>query len=67
VKGVVPAMTVPIVSFTRYARVLFRIFAISAQFLDRPERRFWTVPVLRGFGGLQAMFLIRHINNMWAG
>jgi hypothetical protein len=67
VMGVVPAMAAPIVSFTRYALVLFPVFAISAQFLDKPERRLWTVPVLLGFGGFQALFLIRHINNMWAG
>lgn len=67
VMGVVPAMTAPIVSFTRYALVLFPMFAVTAKFLDEPSRRLWTAPVLLAFGGIQAIFVIRHINNMWAG
>jgi hypothetical protein len=67
VMGVVPAMTAPIVSFTRYALVLFPMFAVTASFLDSPSRRPWTAPLLLGLGGIQAIFLIRHINNLWAG
>ena len=67
VMGLVPAMTAPIVSFTRYAVVLFPVFAITARFLDRPDRRSWTLPILLLFAGIQGLFLLRHINNMWAG
>ena len=67
VMGVIPAMTIPIASFTRYALVLFPMFAVTANFLDTPSRRPWTAPLLVGLGGIQAIFMIRHINNLWAG
>jgi hypothetical protein len=65
--GVVPAMTAPIVSFTRYALVLFPVFAVTSRFLASEERRSWILPILLAFGGIQGIFLLRHINNMWAG
>jgi len=67
VMGVVPAMTAPIVSFTRYALVLFPVFAVTSRFLASEERRSWILPILLAFGGIQGIFLLRHINNMWAG
>ena len=67
VMGLVPAVTAPVVSFTRYALVLFPLFALTASYLDKNERRFWTLPILAALAGFQGIFLLRHINNMWAG
>jgi len=67
VMGVIPCMTAPVVSFTRYALVLFPVFAVTARTLESPRGRPWALPVLVGFGSFQALLMILHINNMWAG
>lgn len=63
----VPAMTMSFMSFTRYPTVVFPIFIGLGAVLAKPRYRElrWLVLVL--FLIVQALLLIRHVNNLWAG
>jgi hypothetical protein len=65
--GLVPAMTVSLLSFTRYALVLFPAFVVAGVWLSQPKREKWRWPILGFLLSVQLLFLLRHINNRWAG
>ncbi len=65
VASVIPCVTLPIASFSRYALAVFPLFIAGAHLLR--NRRQWLAPTLMFLGGIQLFFLIRHINNRWAG
>lgn len=65
--GLIPAVTVQLLSFTRYALVVFPCFVVAGVFFSAPERRRWFGPVLFLLLGFQVLLLGRHVNNLWAG
>jgi hypothetical protein len=67
VMGMVPALTLSLMSFTRYSLMLIPSFVVAADFFSPVARRGLFVLTLAGFFGLQIIFLIRHINFYWAG
>jgi hypothetical protein len=65
--GVFPVMTGTFWSYTRFLVVVFPVFIAGADILsrDRWKRFSWTVVAV--LFSQQVLFLIRHINNLWAG
>lgn len=65
--GLVPAMSLGLMSFTRYVSVVFPMFVITGSLfnLEKRPRVFWSVVVLNLL--IQYLFLVRHINALWAG
>ena len=67
VMGLVPALTVSMASYLRYALMAWPSIWVSAQFLSAPRRQWLWPSVLLGLFGLQLLFLLRHINFYWTG
>ncbi len=67
VMGLVPAVTLSLMAFTRYSLLLFPSFAAAADFLSTGSRRGFFYIALAALFGLQVIFLIRHINFYWVG
>jgi hypothetical protein len=67
VMGLVPAVTVSTMSFTRYSVMLIPSFIVAADFFTPAARRGLFLLTLAGLFGMQIIFLIRHINFYWAG
>jgi hypothetical protein len=65
--GLVPAMTLSFVSFTRYVMVIFPVFIVSAHLFSAEWRERWFYLLLASLFGMQVIFLTLHINNYWAG
>ncbi len=65
--GLVPAMTVKFMAYTRYLVVVFPIFAISAVWLVRRDKGAWAWALVPALGFLQLLLLLRHFNHYWAG
>ena len=63
----VPASTMSFMSFTRYPTVVFPIFIAVGAFLAVRARRELRWIIIAGFSVVQFFFLIRHVNNYWAG
>lgn len=63
----VPAMVGRYSSFTRYATLALPIFIVYGRFLAEPKRRLLKWVVLGWLGSLQSIFLLRYLNNLWAG
>jgi hypothetical protein len=67
VMGLVPALTVSLMSFTRYSLMLIPTFIIAADFFVPAARKGLFYLTLAALFGIQIIFLIRHINFYWAG
>lgn len=65
--GILPAMALNFMSYTRYALMAFPCFAVVADWLARPRREALFAVVLSLLFGLQLLFIVRHINFYWAG
>jgi hypothetical protein len=65
--GIVPAMTMYMWAFTRYALMLFPVFLIGAIILSPPRRRPWLWVILAFSFALQILLLIRHTRFNWVG
>jgi len=62
---IVPAVTNSMVSFIRYAAVVFPVFIASGSLIASPSSRTVRWLILTVFMMLQFFFLIRHINSYW--
>jgi hypothetical protein len=65
--GVFPVMTGTFWSFTRFLAVIFPVFIAMADVLSRDRWKAYRWTVISIMFSLQIVFLIRHINNYWAG
>ena len=65
--GLVPAMSLSFMSFTRYMLVIFPVFVVAAHLFSTEQRERWFYLLLAALFGVQMIFLIRHINFYWAG
>jgi hypothetical protein len=65
--GLVPAMTVSLMAFTRYALVVFPVFMAFGAALSGERRRAWLLQICALLFIVQIFFLVMHINNMWVG
>lgn len=65
--GLIPAVTLSFISYTRYFVLAFPVFIVAGEALAH-ENRAWPRRLLIGaMIGVQAILLIRHANNYWAG
>ncbi len=67
VMGLVPAITLSLMAFTRYSLVLIPTFMVAGDFFTPAARRGYFYLALAALFGLQVIFLIRHINFYWVG
>lgn len=65
--GLVPAMTVKLMAFTRYLGVVFPVFVAAAEALDGPRRRWIAWGLAAAMAVVQVWFLARHVHHMWVG
>jgi len=65
--GVVPAVTVGLTSFVRYAAVLLPLAIVAGEYLARPENHGRRIRVVAFCAGLQVLFFLLHANNYWVG
>ncbi len=65
--GVVPAMGTQFVSYTRFVEMVFPMFLVLALWLGREDRRGWFWYTVSVAGGLQIVFLFRHLTLLWTG
>jgi hypothetical protein len=65
--GGVPALASHFFSFTRYVMMCFPLFVVLGQFLQAQDRRWilWYYVIM--LASLQALCLLRYINQNWAG
>jgi hypothetical protein len=64
--GLIPAVTLSFMAFTRYVAVIFPVFIAAAEFLRGANRRIWLAVTVACLAILQFFFLVRHINFQWA-
>ena len=65
--GIVPAMTNFFFSYTRFAMMVFPVYAVWASWLDGANRRVGTILLLTVSAIVQAELVHRYINFRWAG
>lgn len=65
--GIVPAMTVSYMSFTRYTMVIFPMFLVAAKFLEPETRTPYRWLLLAVLLTLQIFLLLLHVNYYWVG
>lgn len=65
--GLIPAVTNSFMSYTRFLAVVFPLFIIAAQCFSEPRRTHRRWFVLASLFALQVLFLLRHMNFLWAG
>jgi hypothetical protein len=65
--GLVPAMTLSFVGYTRQFLLVFPMFALWGELLSGSERKWFLYACLGALTSLQAVFLFMHINNYWVG
>jgi hypothetical protein len=65
--GVFPVMTGTFWSFTRFLVVIFPVFIAAAEILSKEKWKGFRWTIIGILFSLQIVFLIRHINNYWAG
>jgi hypothetical protein len=65
--GIVPAMTISFMSFTRFALVIFPLFIITADRFIKEDRKYWLYAVLFVLFSIKILFLILHVNYQWVG
>ncbi len=64
--GLVPAMTVKLMAFTRYLGVVFPVFVAVAEALSGRRRHVaWALAAVMAL--VQVWFLARHVNHLWVG
>jgi hypothetical protein len=61
--GLVPAMTLSFVSYTRHLLLVFPVFIVAADWLEKRPLLRWSV--LAASFALQLILLARHANNYW--
>jgi hypothetical protein len=66
VMGLVPALSLSLMAFTRYSLILIPSFIVAADFFT-PAKKGLFFLALAGLFGIQIIFLIRHINFYWVG
>jgi hypothetical protein len=64
--AIVPAMSLSMMSFTRYALVLFPVFIVGGGLLSPPRQKWWLYLVAATSLSLQILMLIRHAHWDWA-
>jgi hypothetical protein len=64
--AIVPAMSLSMMAFTRYALVLFPVFIVGGRLLSSPRRKWWFCVVAAASLSLQILLLIRHVHWDWA-
>lgn len=64
---VMTAVPARLMSFTRYAAVIYPAHFAMARALDKPAARPWVWVIVGGFAAVQLLMLLRHINHIWAG
>jgi hypothetical protein len=67
VLGMIPAVTMSLMAFTRYLAVIFPVFVVAGGWLAEPEQRGRRIRALAFCAGLQAIFFYLHVNNHWVG
>jgi Gpi18-like mannosyltransferase len=67
VMGLVPALTLSLMAFTRYSLMLIPSFMVAGDFFAPAARKGSFYLTLAALFGLQVIFLIRHINFYWVG
>jgi Gpi18-like mannosyltransferase len=67
VMGLVPALTLSLMAFTRYSLMLIPSFMVAGEFFAPAARRGIFYVTLAALFGVQVIFLIRHINFYWVG
>lgn len=65
--GLIPAITLSFISYTRHFILAFPVFILAGELLSRENRRWPRRLILGAMAGIQAVLLIRHANNYWAG
>jgi hypothetical protein len=65
--GLVPAMTLGFVGYTRQFVLVFPMFALWGGLLSGSGRKWFLAVCLGALTSLQAIFLFMHINNYWVG
>ena len=63
--GLIPAMTLNFVAYTRYFLIVFPAFIVTAEFFAKDNLRRWAWLPLALLFGLQIVFLLRFVNNYW--
>jgi len=61
------AVPTKLMSFTRYAAVIFPVHIAIARAMHKPAFRPWLWVLVAGFAFFQVMLLLRHVNHLWAG
>jgi Gpi18-like mannosyltransferase len=67
VMGLVPALSLSLMAFTRYSLILIPSFLVAADFFAPAARKGLFYLTLTALFGVQVIFLIRHINFYWVG
>jgi hypothetical protein len=65
--GMIPAVTMSLMAFTRYLAVIFPLFVLAGGWLAEPEQSGRRIRALAFCAGLQAIFFYLHVNNHWVG
>lgn len=63
--GLVPAMTVSLMSYTRYFLMVFPVFITTGDLFEKESRKGWLWLTLSILFSIQIIFLLRHVNNYW--
>jgi hypothetical protein len=65
--AIIPAMTQSMMSYSRYALVIFPVFIVGGRLLSPPRRRPWFCVLLAASFSLEIILLIRHVHWDWVG
>jgi len=65
--GLVPALSLTLVSFTRHFLLILPVFALWGAYLSEEKRRWALWMTLGALLSLQTLFLVLHVNNYWVG
>lgn len=65
--GLVPAMSLSFMAYTRYFLVVFPVFVVTAELFVKNKNGAWLWLTCAVLFSLQIIFLLRHVNNYWVG
>lgn len=65
--GLVPALSLTLVSYTRHFLLVLPVFVVGGALLSDERRRWALWTTLAALLSLQTLFLVLHINNYWVG
>lgn len=65
--GLVPALVSLFQSYSRHIMLCLPVFILLGVAVQHPDKSWIRWPLLAGLVGLQLLFLVRHLNFMWAG